>query len=294
MLVTTRNMNQTFLKYTLVFLSAVLIGVSFFLASCDVDSQNGQNTQSVESSQDKGNKAKQFAEYSDPQSQKSDSDLQSIKSSSPIQFPLPFLATYDGVDIRSLVKVDAITGVLFHQASYDYAFPLETQLPEADYEKANETRTIPHNPQQKYDNNSWLDASVLRLWRMNATTPINTSIDLGGRAGETVYAPIDGTVVHICEYDLFDQMKDIEIHIQPDGREDLDCVLIHITDALVKEGDSVVAGTTPVAHIRDIDSELTDVQLGYYTPEGVGGNHVHVQMNNANYPEYREKKLTHH
>ncbi len=280
-------------QYIVIVITSSLLLMSIFLASCDMLPQSSNDINSLNQASHTSSNSKEFLHYSDLEPTAKSADPQNPNASSSVLCPLPILAHYDGVDIRSSVQVDAITGILFHQASYDYAFPLETQLPEADYEKATETRSIPHNNHQRYDANSWLDASILRLWRMNASTPINTSIDLGVHVGDVVYAPVDGKVVHICEYDLFDQMKDIEIHIQPEGRDDLDCVLIHISDPLVKEGDSVVGGTTPVAHIRDIDKELTDVQLGYYTPEGVGGNHVHIQMNNANYPEYREKKLVH-
>ena len=43
--------------------------------------------------------------------------------------------------------------------------------------------------------------------------------------------------------------------------------------------------------MRDIEAVLVDVQLGFFTPEGTGGNHTHIQVNNADFPGYREKKL---
>ena len=43
--------------------------------------------------------------------------------------------------------------------------------------------------------------------------------------------------------------------------------------------------------LTNIETALTDVQLGFFTPEGIGGNHTHLQVNDATYPEYREKKL---
>ena len=46
-----------------------------------------------------------------------------------------------------------------------------------------------------------------------------------------------------------------------------------------------------MAHVRDIAKDLVDVQLGFYTPADDPGNHSHVQVNNADYPDYRKNKL---
>ena len=201
----------------------------------------------------------------------------------------PLIARCAGVDLRSAIAPADITGVLFHQASYEYALPLETELPDADYETVAAERQIRVNREQQ--GGEWLDADALHLWRTTDNTTMDTSIDLGALPGATVFSPVDGTVVLVKDYLLYDEMPDIEIHIQPEGRADLDCVLIHTTDPVVKAGDQVRAGLTPLSKVRDIEADLTDVQLGFFTPEGVGGNHTHVQVNDANFPDYREKKL---
>ena len=44
---------------------------------------------------------------------------------------------------------------------------------------------------------------------------------------------------------------------------------------------------TPMAKIRDVFQYLGDsMQLKNYTAEGDNGNHTHIQVNNANHPEY--------
>ncbi len=201
----------------------------------------------------------------------------------------PLLARCSGVDIRSSIRPADITGILFHQASLEYGLVVETELPEADAEEAADKRSLRVNHEQK--DGEWLDAEVLHLWRTADDTEMDTSIDLGAMAGTTVLAPVDGTVVLVRDYMLYDEVPDVEIHIQPDGRPDLDCVLIHTTDPVVKAGDRVEAGITPLSKVRDIEESLTDVQLAFFLPEDVGGNHVHIQMNDANYPDYRKKKL---
>ena len=201
----------------------------------------------------------------------------------------PLVAKADSVYLRSPILPADLTGVLFHQASYSYALYLETKLPEADYEKVLKKRQIRVNTKQT--KGKWLDADALHLWRTSDATPMDTSIDVGALPGTIVRSPVSGTVVLVKDYKLYDEVPDIEIHIQPDGRPDLDCVLLHTADPLVSAGDRVEAGYTEISHVRDIEKDLTDVQLSFYTPEGVGGNHTHVQVNDATAKGYRKEKL---
>ena len=140
-------------------------------------------------------------------------------------------------------------------------------------------------------NRGWLNAKALHLWRTDATTDMDTSIDVGAESGTQVYAPVTGTVVLVGTYKLYETIEDYEIHIQPEGRPDLDVVEIHIKDVQVKAGDKVIGGETPLAKVRDLASEdITDIQLAFYSKEG-HGNHTHVQVNNANADKYREMRL---
>lgn len=201
----------------------------------------------------------------------------------------PLVASYGDVDIHSCVSPADLTGILFHQASYDYALVMETQLREADYEKTAASRSMKINREQA--SGTWLDAEALHIWRTGDATAMDTSVDVGAAAGSAARAPVTGTVVLVRDYMLYDEVPDVEIHIQPDGHADLDCVMIHTTDPLCKAGDHVEGGLTELCRVRDIEKDLTDVQLSFFTPEGVGGNHIHVQLNDANYPDYRKKRL---
>lgn len=201
----------------------------------------------------------------------------------------PLIAQCSGVDLRSPIAPADLTGVLFHQASYRYGLVMTTELPEADAEKAEDTGMSRVNKEQVEGN--WLDAEAMHFWRMADSTEMDTSIDVGAAAGTVVRSPVTGTVVLVKDYDLYGEVPDIEIHIQPDGRPDLDVVLIHTTDPLVKAGDKVEAGVTEISHVRDIAKDLDDVQLAFYTPEDDPGNHTHVQVNNADYENYRKDKL---
>lgn len=205
--------------------------------------------------------------------------------------PTPLVARCAGVDLHCPIASDDLTGVLFHQASFGYALQLETEIPEADYEQASDAHALRVNYEQDTSGQNWLDADALHLWRTTDVTEMDTSVDIGALPGADVRSPVGGSVVLVRDYMLYDEMPDIEVHIQPDGRPDLDCVLIHLADASVKAGDRVEAGVTPIAKVRNIEEFLADVQLGYFTPEGTGGNHAHLQVNDAEYPGYRETKL---
>ncbi|WP_283171116.1 hypothetical protein [Curtanaerobium respiraculi] len=232
-----------------------------------------------------------------PASRPSVSDPPAPRSSSPASTPpagakAPLktaqIAACGDVAIRCPIEPASITGVLFHQASYDYALQMTTQLPAADAETCWSTNAIRVNNAQT-DVSGWVDADALHLWRTGASTDMDTSIDTGAAAGTPVYAPVTGTVIKVCDYLLYDELPDIEIHIQPDGHPELDCVIIHTTDCQVTAGQRVEAGVTRISSIRDIASTISGVQLESFTEDG--GNHVHVQVNDADAPGYRLKKL---
>ena len=203
--------------------------------------------------------------------------------------PTRQIAACGDVKIYSPIVQKQLTGVLFHQASFNTALKLTTELPEANPEAVSVDHPVRVNHKQK--KGDWVDADALHLYRTQDTTEMDTSIDVGAKVGTTVFAPVTGTVVLVQNYDLYGEVPDISIHIQPEGHPDLDVVLLHQSDPQVKAGDKVEGGMTPISSIRDIAKDLTDVQLGFFTAPDDPGNHSHVQVNNANTPGYRENSL---
>ena len=199
------------------------------------------------------------------------------------------IAAYKDVKIYSPIAQHDLTGVLFHQASYTTALVVTTKLPEANPEKVSVDHPVRVN--NKQTEGDWVDADALHLYRVQDATEMDTSIDVGAKAGTTVYAPVTGTVVLVRDYDLYGYVPDVEIHIQPEGHPELDVVLLHQYDPQVKAGDKVEGGATPLSSVRDIAKDLTDVQLGFFTAADDPGNHSHVQVNNADSPGYREGTL---
>lgn len=201
--------------------------------------------------------------------------------------PTPIMSESSGITMHSAVAMEDLTEILIHNASYAYANEITTQLAEAkntDILAAHGTGRVA-SEQPTGDN--WMTGEFIRCFREGNAGPVMSAIDCGGPVGATVYAPVTGEVVLVKQYKLYDEINDYRIHIQPEGRPDLDVVLIHLTDVTVKPGDKVTAGVTPMAKIRDIFQYLDEsLQLKNYTAENDNGNHTHIQVNNATHPEY--------
>lgn len=203
--------------------------------------------------------------------------------------PTPYIASCDGVMLHSAVRADQLTEVLIHNASYSYALPLETELVEATNTDVIAQYGTGRDANAQPTGDAWLTGEFIRCFRSTNEGPKLSAIDCGGPVGATVYAPVSGTVVKVQEYSLYnnESYPDIQIHIQPQGRPDLDVVLIHLTDASCAVGDVVEGGVTPIAAVRDVYAYIGDqMQLKDYTAVGDNGNHTHIQVNNANSKDY--------
>lgn len=201
--------------------------------------------------------------------------------------PTPIMSESSGITMHSAVAMEDLTEILIHNASYAYANEITTQLKEAkntDIIAAHGTGRV---ASEQPTGDKWMTGEFIRCFREGNAGPVMSAIDCGGPVGATVYAPVTGEVILVKQYKLYNEIDDYRIHIRPEGRSDLDVVLIHLTDVTVKAGDKVTAGVTPMAKIRDVFQYLGDsMQLKNYTAEGDNGNHTHIQVNNANHPEY--------
>ncbi len=208
-------------------------------------------------------------------------------SSQPTAGPTPIFASYKKVKLHLPLRVKSLTEVGFHQASYSYALPMKTPLPDAKLSKAgNHKGTGRDASEQPTGTEAVLIGKVLRMWRPRPGRP-DTAADVGGKPGAAVYAPVTGTVVKVKKYKLYGKWDDYEIHIQPSGHPELDVVMIHVQKVTCRPGDSVSGGETRIAALRKISDKFY-VQLASYTKGG--GNHVHVQVNDATDPTYKGLK----
>lgn len=200
------------------------------------------------------------------------------------QPPTPIIATYRKLEMRLPVRLTALTELGFHQASYSYAVHLKTPMPFADMSAVKKAKTTHRDiSKQATGLSAVLTGEALVMWRDRPGRP-DTAVDVGARPGSDVLAPVTGTIVKVKRYKLYGKYTDYEIHIQPEDMDGIDVVMIHITDVSVKAGTPVRAGVTRIGAIRELSNRET-LQLGHYTKGG--GDHTHVQVNDATDPDYK-------
>jgi biotin carboxyl carrier protein len=211
----------------------------------------------------------------------------------------PAFATVGSLTLRLPVPAESVTAVAFHQAALDHAAVMVSLVPEMKLAEAirvvaarkaavasataNTTGTAtatahtPTPPPAELEDadGTWV-GRVIRLWRQGRSGKPETAVDVGAKAGTAVVSPVGGKVVHIRTYKLYGKYDDFEIHISPTTEPNLDVVLIHVSDVVVSVGDTVEAGITRVASVRNL-SALTSMQIARYA--GDGGNHAHLQVN---------------
>jgi biotin carboxyl carrier protein len=207
-----------------------------------------------------------------------------FRSANKAPAPTPYFASYGRLKLRLPVETKRLTEIGFHQASYPWAMRMKTPLKDATNADARgkqgtgrETSTQPTGA------DAFLVGRVIRMWRNRPGKP-DTAGDVGAKPGSAVISPVTGTVVKIKSYKLYGKWADYEMHITPDGFDNIDIVMIHISNPTVKVGQRVDAGITRVGAVRKLSDKVTD-QLAQYVKDG--GDHVHLQVNDASYPGYK-------
>ena len=198
--------------------------------------------------------------------------------------PTPAFASFRGTQLLLPVPASAITVVAFHQSSYNDTYKMTPLVPihstaaaktATDAERKSGTPQPARTGPQADADGVWT-GWALEVWRTNVNGKMDTCLDCGARPGTPVFAPLTGTVMRVRSYKLYKKYPDYEIQIKPDAWNDVDLIILHVTDPLVAPGDRVVAGVTRVASVRDLASTVSGLQLRTYTTEG--GNHTHVQL----------------
>ncbi len=198
--------------------------------------------------------------------------------------PTPIFASYGRLKLRLPVETKRLSEIGFHQASYPWAMRMKTPLKDAANADVRGKRgTGRETSTQPTGADAVLVGKVIRMWRNRPGKP-DTAADVGAKPGSAVMSPVTGTVVKIKSYKLYGKWADYEMHITPDGFDNIDIVMIHIAEPTVKVGQRVDAGVTRVGAVRKLSDKMTD-QLAQYVKDG--GDHVHLQVNNANYPGYK-------
>jgi murein DD-endopeptidase MepM/ murein hydrolase activator NlpD len=195
--------------------------------------------------------------------------------------PTPLFATEGDTQFHLPIDPTQLTALGYHQASGVAAMHFTSLAPDADMTAAAELKAVPpYEAPADLPPEIW-GGTVLRLWRSGRGGQPDTAADVGADPGTPVWSPVTGTVVAVRPYLLYDKYEDVEVHIQPEGRDGVDVVLIHIQDVVVKAGDKVKGGVTRIASVRKMSDKI-EIQLGGYVANG--GDHVHVQMNLVEIP----------
>jgi murein DD-endopeptidase MepM/ murein hydrolase activator NlpD len=210
---------------------------------------------------------------------------------SPAAAPTPAFASFRNTQMLLPVPAEAITVIAFHQSSFNDTFrmtPLVTIGSTADAKAAADAERASGSPRQSRTGDQanatgvWI-GSALQVWRTNVNGKMDTALDCGAEPGTPVFAPLTGTVMRVRSYKLYHKYPDYEIQIRPDAWDDVDLIILHISDPTVSEGEHVIAGVTPIASVRDLASTVSGLQLRSYTTEG--GNHTHVQLTKIPKPD---------
>jgi len=214
----------------------------------------------------------------------------------PTPTPTPVFASLRGVSLRLPVPAAAVTVLAFHQSSYRDTLPLTPLIAIGSTAharaaavaaratiKAGGTATISATPRDGAEDleGVWR-GTALQLWRSTSGGKQDSAVDCGARPGTPVIAPVDGVVMEVRPYKLYGRIDDFEIHIKPDGHDDLDVIILHVTDPIPTPGTRVVGGVTQLAKVRALSKVVSGLQLRTYTLDG--GNHTHVQVNRISKP----------
>ena len=205
--------------------------------------------------------------------------------------PTPVFASIRGADLRLPVPAASVTVLAFHQSSYADTVVMKPLIPIADPAmlrraadaaraavKAGKSATIHATPESGAEDAQGVwTGSALQLWRNSTGGKMDSAVDCGAAPGTPVLAPVDGTVMEIRPYKLYKKYDDFEIHIKPDAWNDLDVIILHVTDPAIAVGTRVVGGVTRIASVRNLSKIVSGLQLRTYVLDG--GNHTHVQVN---------------
>jgi hypothetical protein len=106
----------------------------------------------------------------------------------------------------------------------------------------------------------------------------HSAADCAVTPGATILSPVTGKVTLVKTYKLSGVGTDYHIEIEAEGAPGVRVVLIHIRDVVVREGERVEGGVTPLATVRHLP---IDNQVNRYLP--VQADHTHVQINAVGY-----------
>ncbi|HEY8315620.1 MAG TPA: hypothetical protein VIG35_02060, partial [Gaiellaceae bacterium] len=106
-----------------------------------------------------------------------------------------------------------------------------------------------------------------------------SALDVGGAAGTTVFAPVDGTIVGLTPYIVAGRRFGSRIDIQPQSAPSFVVSITQVrADPSLKVGSNVVSGATRIGSVADL-AKVEQQALARYTNDA--GNHVSIELRPA-------------
>jgi murein DD-endopeptidase MepM/ murein hydrolase activator NlpD len=174
------------------------------------------------------------------------------------------LATYG--ELRVITEGSRVELVSFHESSSGAALPFTSTH-----------ALISANPAVASDAPDD-DAPVVVLPTRQRPGGPTSAIDLAMTPGEQVVAPISGEVVAVDDFSLYGRTPDVIVKIRSSADPSVVLRAVHLVDPLVKVGDTVEGGVTPMAaEARQLPFES---QMDRFTAahRGQPAPHVHFEM----------------
>jgi hypothetical protein len=175
------------------------------------------------------------------------------------------VARVEGIEVLLPVARDVTTAVAFHAVDSRDAVP---------FEPTGERASGGSLGQRLAD--IFAGGGGLQYYLMESGGAASTAgLDVGAVPGSPVVSPVDGKIVALKRYRIFDRYDDVELHIQLARDPSMLLVLTHLARPKVAVGDSVARGQTPLGDVRGFPTSL-DQALSRYTSDA--GDHVQLMV----------------
>ncbi|MGH8910081.1 MAG: hypothetical protein ACRD0K_27195 [Egibacteraceae bacterium] len=158
--------------------------------------------------------------------------------------------------------------VAFHEASLPQALRLEPN-----------GRLVANDSPSKFEAGTDRPGPTYRVLSSRGRgRPATSAVDIVVPEGDVATAPVTGRIVEVRQYPLYQRTNDWRVVIEPEGRRDLQVVLIHLERPRVQVGDRVVAGRTPLAVVRLLSFAS---HVDYVTERRAPHTHIEVKLSPA-------------
>ena len=175
------------------------------------------------------------------------------------------VARLDGIDLLLPVKADATTAVAFHPVDNPNGVAFKPLGEPGDASSVSSTL------------GDLLSSGGMRYYLLsgdgNDASSRTGGLDVGALPGAFVYAPVDGKVTSVEQYELLGRYHDTEVQIQVADDPSLLLVVTHLAKVPVKIGDDLTAGETPLGVVRGFPPQF-DQELRRFTTDA--GDHVQL------------------